>query len=297
MVMLDGFMSAVFALFECYFCISSLNFLTRGAFRCDEQKFIRLVCGGLHDSRQNWPGASIGCRVLRKPIPVWIHAGGVVLAMIAGCVNAVGLIGLHRQALSHVSGLVSLFAAEAGLAQVGDALHALAVLFAYFFGAAASGALLRRSFLQLGRRYGAVLGLEALLLAGAAVVLSSGGRGGDCLAAMACGLQNAMATSYSGAVVRTTHMTGIVTDLGLACGHLMRGQPVDGVRLKLYGSLLVGFLLGSFAGAVGFARLGFAVLLLPALVAGAAGACHATIRHLRRRSASAPARVAPASVA
>jgi uncharacterized membrane protein YoaK (UPF0700 family) len=44
---------------------------------------------------------------------------------------------------------------------------------------------------------------------------------------MACGLQNAMATGYSGAVIRTTHVTGIVTALGIAVGLAARRERVD----------------------------------------------------------------------
>merc|ERR1719191_1161741 len=41
------------------------------------------------------------------------------------------------------------------------------------------------------------------------------------LVSAACGLQNGMATSYSGAVIRTTHVTGIATDVGLISGRLL----------------------------------------------------------------------------
>jgi uncharacterized membrane protein YoaK (UPF0700 family) len=42
--------------------------------------------------------------------------------------------------------------------------------------------------------------------------------------AMACGMQNAMTTRYSGAVVRTTHLTGMFTDMGLLIGHMLRSD-------------------------------------------------------------------------
>jgi uncharacterized membrane protein YoaK (UPF0700 family) len=42
--------------------------------------------------------------------------------------------------------------------------------------------------------------------------------------AIACGMQNAMTTRYSGAVLRTTHLTGMVTDVGLLIGHMARSD-------------------------------------------------------------------------
>lgn len=41
--------------------------------------------------------------------------------------------------------------------------------------------------------------------------------------ALACGLQNALTSKYSGNVIRTTHLTGATTDLGIAFGHILRG--------------------------------------------------------------------------
>src|SRR5690606_37650839 len=97
------------------------------------------------------------------------------------------------------------------------------------------------------------------------------------------GLQNALITKLSQAEVRTTHITGMVTDIGIELGkliylnrHARPGQePVrmDRERL-LINSLLVGsFFLGGLAGAFGFKGFGFiatvplaAVLLILALV-------------------------------
>ena len=41
-----------------------------------------------------------------------------------------------------------------------------------------------------------------------------------CLVAAACGLQNAMCTSHFGGIVRTSHVTGTVTDLGSILGRI-----------------------------------------------------------------------------
>lgn len=46
------------------------------------------------------------------------------------------------------------------------------------------------------------------------------------------GLQNAMMSTYSGAVIRTTHVSGMFTDLGIFLGHFL----ISGF---LYGSYFV----------------------------------------------------------
>ena len=89
------------------------------------------------------------------------------------------------------------------------------------------------------------------------------------------GLQNAIVTKLSNAVIRTTHMTGIVTDLGIELGKLVYWNrhpdapaPVraDRTRLKVLTSLLAGFVLGGITGALGFKWLGYAFTVPMALL-------------------------------
>jgi uncharacterized membrane protein YoaK (UPF0700 family) len=217
-----------------------------------------------------------------KHTPVWIVFGGLMLAAGAGCINAVGFLGLHHQALTHLTGTVSILSIEAVEADHAMAVRALLVIVSFFFGAVLSGAIIRQSTLRLGRRYGVALALESALLFAAVFLLHRGAYAGDCLASMACGLQNAMATSYSGAVIRTTHLTGVVTDLGIACGHWLRGQPVDWGRFRLYGVLLLGFFGGGVLGALLYRSIGYNALLLPAGLAGASGLFYAAYKHRAR---------------
>lgn len=217
-----------------------------------------------------------------KETPVWISLGGLALAGGAGCINAVGFLGLHHQALTHVTGTVSILSIEAVGTNYASAGRALLIIVCFFFGAFLSGALIRQSTLKLGRRYGVALALESALLFAAVACLRRGVFAGDCLASMACGLQNAMATSYSGAVVRTTHLTGVVTDLGIACGHWVRRQAVDWSRFRLYGILLLGFLCGGMLGTLGFKHLGYETLYFPAGLCGISGFAYTIHKHRER---------------
>ena len=217
-------------------------------------------------------------RVLTKPIPAWILLGGTLLAACAGCINAAGLIGLHHQALSHMSGTAAVLGAEVARAQYGAVWHALLILSFFFLGCMLSGVLVREKSLQLGRRYGVALACESVLLFAATYLLVHGQGAGDHLAAMACGLQNALATNYSGAVIRTTHITGIITDLGLAAGSALRGDRVDRRRVGLYLLLTAGFIGGSVLGGLGYVAIGFYTLLFPAVLTGASGLGYAAYR-------------------
>ena len=205
-----------------------------------------------------------------------------MLTTVAGAINAVGFLGVHHQALSHMSGTVTTLAMELGRAHYAVAFHALAILTAFFAGCLVSGAVIRQATLRLGRRYGIALALESAALFAAVYFLRQGANVGDYLAAMACGLQNAMVSSYSGSTMRTTHMTGMVTDLGIACGHFVRGEIVDWYRFRLYGVLLLGFFGGGLIGALGYDRFGYDTLLFPAVLSGCASVGYAAIKHYEK---------------
>jgi uncharacterized membrane protein YoaK (UPF0700 family) len=215
--------------------------------------------------------------VLSKPIPRWVLLAGFLLAATAGSVNAVGLLGIHHQALSHLSGLLTALSNEVAGSHGSLALKAAAVIGAFFAGCVLSALLIRHEALQLGRRYGAVLILESACLWAAWWLLRQDRYAGECAAALACGLQNAMASNYSGAVIRTTHMTGMVTDLGIALGQALRGAAVDCRRAGLYGLLLAGFVAGGIGGSYGYFTLGVATLVFPASLTGLAGLAILTV--------------------
>jgi uncharacterized membrane protein YoaK (UPF0700 family) len=212
-------------------------------------------------------------------VPRWIPIGGFTLACSAGVINAVGFLGVGHEAISHMSGNVTLLGNHVVFAEHAHLRRAAALIVCFFAGSLLSGLVVRQSTLKLGARYGVALALESLLLFLATYFLHHGSSFGDYLAATACGLQNAMATSYSGAVVRTTHVTGIITDIGIAIGLWARRDPVDWRRIRLYLVLLAGFTVGGLLGAVGFRLLSYDTLLIPATLTGVGGFAYAILIH------------------
>ncbi|KGY14111.1 membrane protein [Vibrio tubiashii] len=199
-------------------------------------------------------------------LPRWVEYGAFLLALLAGTVNAVGLLGFQHQAVSHISGTVTLLGTtlEAFNSQVG---HLFFILLSFMLGAVLSGVFISNTALKLGRRYGVALCVEGLLLLAAYWLLSNDHLSGQYLASAACGLQNAMITTYSGAIVRTTHMTGIITDLGLMIGAKLRGESFDYRKAKLFVFIFSGFLLGGIVGAKLFANYAISALLFPVILA------------------------------
>jgi uncharacterized membrane protein YoaK (UPF0700 family) len=195
-------------------------------------------------------------------------------------INIVGLLGFEHHAVTHLTGLTSNLSDAVASGHGSDALRVLSVVGSFLAGSVLSGFLIQDSTLKLGRRYGVALGLESLLLFGSVGLLQAQSHVGVCFAAAACGLQNAMATTYSGATVRTTHLSGMFTDLGIFLGHGCRGLPVDARRIKLCLLIILGFFCGGVAGALVFHVTGYMTLLIPASATGL-GAMVYTIRNPR----------------
>lgn len=197
-------------------------------------------------------------------LPRWVEYGSFVLALVAGLVNSIGLLGFKHQSISHLSGTATLLGTGVVNSTLIDVFHLFCILFSFLIGASISGYYLRSGALKLGRNYSGLLCLESLFLFGSIYFLTKDSLYGHFLASAACGLQNALATTYSGAVIRTTHVTGIFTDLGIMLGAKLRGEHFDKRKALLFILIIVGFIFGGTLGAYSFSFLNFKALFIPA---------------------------------
>jgi uncharacterized membrane protein YoaK (UPF0700 family) len=211
-------------------------------------------------------------------LPRWVWSGAWALAFIAGNINVVGILGFEHQAVTHLTGNTSMLASAIARLDLADAIRYGAVIGSFVAGTALSGFIIQDSVLQLGRRYGIALLLESLLLFLAVPLLDHDNLCGLYAAACACGLQNAMASTYSGTVVRTTHISGMFTDLGISIGHALRKLPVDSKRVRLCLLVISGFFCGGIVGTIAFRFWGSATLCIPATLTGLAAVGYSLIR-------------------
>lgn len=200
---------------------------------------------------------------------------GYALAFVAGAANAGAFlaVGLYT---SHMTGMVSSIADNLALGRSSVALGALSAVLSFLAGAMTSAFMInfarRRALRSL---YALPLLLEAFLLlvfgvlgASLAVVPGLFVPATVMLLCFMMGLQNAVITKISGSVVRTTHLTGVITDLGIELGRLLywnrsSRSPEEHVvadrdRLRVLALLCGAFLLGGLSGALGFKHVGYA---------------------------------------
>lgn len=194
-----------------------------------------------------------------------------LLAMIAGYINVV-MLGFFAVPVSHMSGAVSHLGINLAAVDLNDLFLVASIVAGFFCGALLSGIILRDTQFKMKRRYGALLIVESVILMLATLLALRGANATVPLAAMACGLQNAMASSYRGLTLRTTHVTGIVTDLGALLGNRIRGRQIQGWKFGLLFSVLAFFFLGGLAGAVVLIYLQMWALSVAALLCFLLGA-------------------------
>lgn len=177
-------------------------------------------------------------------LPAWVGIAAFLLTYSAGSLNAFMLLEPLSLPVSHLTGSTTNFALA--LVDRDWTLAGLTALIIILFilGSVVSGFLIRDSNLHLGRRYGVSLMIEGIILIIVWFILDLSPYLAYGLTAFACGIQNAMATTYSGAVIRTTHVTGLFTDLGIQIGNRLAGIPFLKKRIKLQILLITGFFLG-----------------------------------------------------
>ncbi|MBC7917620.1 MAG: DUF1275 domain-containing protein [Rhodoferax sp.] len=235
---------------------------------------------------------------------------GGLLAFNAGAVNAGGflLVGMYT---SHMTGFASMLADNLVLGNMALVLGALGALLAFVSGAATTALLVNWARQhRLRSEYAMPLSLEAVLLLLFGLIGATLNRQTPfavpltvLVLAYTMGLQNALVTKISSAQIRTTHMTGVITDLGIELGKMLYwngpGEQSASVRanrlkLRLYGTLLAMFVAGGLVGAVGFKYVGFIWVLPLALLLLAASMppLLADVRRAMARNAR-PARHAP----
>jgi uncharacterized membrane protein YoaK (UPF0700 family) len=239
----------------------------------------------------------------------WVLGFGWSLALCAGLVNAVGREAWHGY-VSHMTGqttaigldLVSLWAGHPDGSEV---LSGTAVLFSFLLGAFACGLLIDKNCVYFGGKafYGAALVGNGLLLAVSVVLTAQLGLTElpRCLTAAACGLQNAMCTSHFGAIIRTTHVTGTVTDIGSNAGRVVTiffrhgfrlshfneleraDVDVDATRLFVLATMLSSFFIGSILGGILHRVMGIHALLVPACFTFTVGSTYAIMKPQLKR--------------
>jgi uncharacterized membrane protein YoaK (UPF0700 family) len=214
----------------------------------------------------------------------------LLLAGAAGTVNATGFFAFGQH-ITHMTGHVTAVGEALASGKWSGALMAGQLVFAFIVGAVTASVLLDASrHRSRGRHAGALL-VEVVTLGGVGLwIHEHPGNNEPTLMwglAFAMGLQNALVTRVSGAVVRTTHLTGVLTDIGIQLVRMVvwvrdgaRERGLGGLwhkvldlpsaeqfeRTRLHLGLVLAFLAGSTLGSGLYLHYGAPAMAMPCVV-------------------------------
>jgi uncharacterized membrane protein YoaK (UPF0700 family) len=231
------------------------------------------------------------------------------LAAVAGFVNSGGFI-MIGSFTSHVTGSIGRLSDDIARGEMAAAASALSLVLAFFGGAVLATLVLERAgHSRPAGRYAFALLLEAgvllcfVFIAGLSRATHPRILDAEAmLLCMAMGMQNSLVTRLSGAVVRTTHLTGVVTDLGIEVARWYRwyqaqlplptrrpsevlpNRPDIG-RISILSTVTGSFVVGALFGAIFTLRISRWAMCVPAAAILLASA-FAFYQGLQRKTAS-----------
>ncbi len=221
------------------------------------------------------------------PYPRSVVFKWILMAFIAGNINAGGWMACQRF-VTHVTGFATWFGIETAMGEWANALGMLSVPGFFIAGVMISAFLTDHAVMTHGKpRFGLVMCLVAILLTITALsgeynLFGLFGSSFDIssdyfLLALLCtasGLQNAAITVASGGAMRSTHLTGITTDLGIGLVRTWLAEADheglvrrESYRNKIRLGTVFGFVLGSVTGSILFMTTHYLGFLMPAALA------------------------------
>jgi len=195
-----------------------------------------------------------------------------LLGFTAGFVNAAGFLGF-AVLTTNVTGHAALFAERIAFQDWATARVVALWMLLFLGGTFISGLLVSRIGRNQQYSYVIPVGMEMTILMAVALLghryngslLGKELFAGSLLFAM--GIQNALVSLVSGSVVRTTHLTGTFTDLGIELAQVLQktrqDRPLLRSRIKLRLAIIFFFMCGALGGAYLFRSLGFLSFLAP----------------------------------
>ena len=194
-----------------------------------------------------------------------------LLSFVAGVVNVSGYFAVH-QLTTNVTGHFAFFADELINKEYSSSLSYLAFILSFFFGAFLSSFSVELVLAKHRNNiYLLPVSIEVCILGGISCISSSTLQDFPteiaCMLLFAMGMQNALVTSISNSVVRTTHLTGLFTDLGIELSQLLfyklpEQQSKLRSSIKLRFAIISFFFFGCVIGGISYTLFGVHTLLL-----------------------------------
>lgn len=185
----------------------------------------------------------------------YVIASGMLLSYNSGFVNGCCLSGAlaegaPKQSVAGFTGTYTNAGLEFASGNGGDGWFHVQMILSFLAGATLTGLMMPRAVAwEISHEYGPtfIVGASLLGVSSCLAEYCPTGKGYYYLAAAANGLQNGMSSTYSANLIRSTHLTGTTTDIGIILGQLLRGRRDNLWKLLVLVFLTLAFFLGSFS--------------------------------------------------
>ena len=186
---------------------------------------------------------------------LWIYSTVFLMPFNGGYINAVCLVSILKNSGGYVTGNLTLAGESLAKGNVTIFFQLVVLVFCFLLGSIISGLIIKGQHFKMDHRYHASLLLQLATVVLAMGLLLGHLREASYFLALSMGLQNAMTSHYGSALIRTTHMTGTTTDLGILISRWLKGEAVEFWKMRLYAYLIIAFATGAIMGALIYAPL------------------------------------------
>lgn len=200
-----------------------------------------------------------------------------LLSLVAGLVNITGVLSLHTLT-TNVTGHFAYFAEEFAKHDYAIAITFLVFTLCFLLGSFTANTIVEIVLQRKPRlAYVVPITLEIMILTGVALFFSEStiydlqGKAEAFLLLFAMGIQNSLVTKVSQSTVRTTHLTGLFTDLGIELSQLFfyrKKEQQQKLKNNIYlrFSIIIFFFIGCVLGGFVYGIIGVKTLLLASAV-------------------------------
>lgn len=184
----------------------------------------------------------------------------IIASLNGGLISAVTFESFAHAAVGYATGNITFIASYIITKNHFLLINTSLLLFFFLIGAILSGVV---TIHQSIAKYRLSFLIEGIIITTAIIGLVNGFNLTMFLLAVALGLQNGATTIYGNSIIRTTHMTGTLTDLGINIAHkLIAPNNTPTWKILIYVILLISFFIGSILGVVLFSQYNYYSLFL-----------------------------------